>query len=362
MDIEGKTIWQQAAGEHPRDYSGVCLKWGVILNGPGWAGKWPECAAALREDGITSKKITDLRRFSEQMQDGDLVVLRTGTSKVFGVGMVIGGYEWRHEFGDIDGWDLQHIRRVRWLWNGSAQPQNFNPYDMKLGDTTQLLDSEPVKQWIAGLQIAPELYTAPLIELPKRSSEAELSMEEISDFLFDEGVASASITHLLQEIGELRRIAKWYQRSLSDQKGPSEHETVAYLVVPLLRALGWTPQRMAVEWNRVDVALFEKLPRQDATLQAVVEAKLLKSSCLSAYSQALDYSKGKSSCHRLIVTDGTRYGVYIRDQTEEFRLFAYLNLAELMQDYPIYSCKGAKDALLAMTPEWKFATSLPPSA
>src|SRR5260370_42567094 len=61
---------------------------------------------------------------------------------------------------------------------------------------------------------------------------------------------------------------------------PSEHETVAYLVVPLLRALGWTPQRMAVEWNHVDVALFEQLPRSDKSLRVVAEAKKMDNSCL----------------------------------------------------------------------------------
>ncbi len=130
---------------------------------------------------------------------------------------------------------------------------------------------------------------------------------------------SASITALLNEIGELTRIAKWYQRA----NKPSEHETVAYLVVPLLRALGWTPQRMAVEWNRV------------------------------AMSQAMSYSDGKTACHRLIVTDGLRYGVYTRIKAEPFQLHAYLNLTRLRHSYPIYECSGAEEALLAMAPEWQ---------
>ena len=109
---------------------------------------------------------------------------------------------------------------------------------------------------------------------------------------------------------------------------PSEHETVAYLVVPLLRALGWTPQRMAVEWNHVDLALFNQLPRRDESLRVVVEAKKMDNSCLTAMSQAMSYAQGKSGCHRLIVTDGLRYGVYIRGQ-EVFNLYAYLNSTRL---------------------------------
>jgi hypothetical protein len=134
---------------------------------------------------------------------------------------------------------------------------------------------------------------------------------------------------------------------------PSEHETVAYLIVPLLRALGWTPQRMVVEWNHVDIALFEQLPRADQSVRVVVEAKKMDNSCLTAKPQAMSYANGKTACHRLIVTDGLRYGVYVRKEQEVFHLYAYLNLTRLRRDCPVYECKGAEEALLAMAPEWK---------
>lgn len=346
MNIEGKTVWQHAAGDTDRNYVDICHKRGVILNGPGHLGPWPECEERLRKEQWSSKKITDLRRFAHEMQDGDLVVLRLGTSEVRGVGQIVGAYCHNEEFGDIDGWRLQHVRRVRWL---STEAKSFPTYAMKLGDTTQKLSEGPVMDWVSQLIESQEL---PFIELPVRENGdvGDVTLAEISEYLFDRGVASSSITHLLQEVGELTRIANWYQRS---DGLPSEHETVAYLVVPLLRALGWTPQRMAVEWNRVDVALFEQLPRSDSTLQVVVEAKKMDNSCLSAFSQAATYAVGKEGCDRLIVTDGIRYGVYLRKEAEPFSLYAYMNLARLRRDYPVYECKGAKDALLAMAPEWR---------
>jgi len=347
MNILGKTIWQQAAGDTDRNYAELCLKWGVILNGPGYAGKWPDCEAQLRKDEISSKKITDIRRFAEKMQDGHLVVLRSGTALVLGVGQIAGPYDWNHEFGDIDGWNLEHVRRVRWLWKGEKE---FATYALKSGDTTQELNIGPVTKWLSKLVVPDKVFSAPLPRLPVSVVKNDIPVEAISEFLFDHGVASSSITHLLQEIGELTRIAKWYEQS---EGKPSEHETVAYLVVPLLRALGWTPQRMAVEWHRVDVALFEQLPRSDSTLQVVVEAKKMDNSCLTAFPQATTYADRKSECHRLIVTDGIRYGIYIRKGVELFKLYAYMNLARLRQDYPAYGCKGAKDALLAMAPEWR---------
>lgn len=91
MGISNKRIWQVAAGDAERCYADLCLEWDVILNGPGWAGPWPECAEALRRDyDLSTRKLRDLKWFCEEVADGDLVVLRLGTTDVFGVGEVVG--------------------------------------------------------------------------------------------------------------------------------------------------------------------------------------------------------------------------------------------------------------------------------
>jgi hypothetical protein len=368
MEIGNRVVWQQAAGDTDRDYSQYCVRWGVILNGPGEEGPWPACEKPLREKNWSAKKITDLKRFAEEMKNGDIVVLRLGTAKVLAVGEIVGDYFHDEQFGDVDGWTLQHVRRVRWLWSNLTHPKEFETYALKQGDTTQRLNEGAVFEWLKDLPISTEESDAPLPQLPPLPAGASLNVEEVSDFLFDKGVASSSISNLLTEIGELIRIAKWYQRaalahertkdqkSASDQQRDSqisEHETVTYLVVPLLRALGWTPQRMAVEWKRVDVALFAQLPRGDMNLQVVVEAKKMDNSCLSAISQAESYADGKPDCHRLIVTDGLHYGVFTRNTEQQFKLYAYLNLTNLKRHYPILECHGAEEALLSMAPEWR---------
>jgi hypothetical protein len=78
--VEHRRLWQIAAGDKDRNYSDLCLHMGVILNGPGYAGAWPKCADTLKKDGWSSKKISDIRRFAEEIKDGDIVVLREGTS------------------------------------------------------------------------------------------------------------------------------------------------------------------------------------------------------------------------------------------------------------------------------------------
>lgn len=145
------------------------------------------------------------------MTNGDLVVLRLGTSKVLAVGEVVGDYEWRPEFGDIDGWEIQHTRRVRWLWASKEQPASFETYTLKQGDTTQRLDSELVKKWLAELEISEDSYEKDFPPLPSLDNSIEIELSDISEFLFDHGVASDSIATLVEDIGELVRIAKWYQ-------------------------------------------------------------------------------------------------------------------------------------------------------
>jgi hypothetical protein len=211
------------------------------------------------------------------------------------------------------------------------------------------MDSQPILDWISSLVIDQKAIDRDLVKLPLPSNAIE--WKSVSEYLFDQGVASSSIENLTQEIDELIRISKWYQRS----GGPSESETVAYLVIPLLRALGWTPQKMAVEWNSVDVALFTTLPRNDENLSVVVEAKQKDRSCLSAQSQAQSYAEqaGRTSCSRLIVTDGVRYGVYFKKNgVFSNEPDAYLNLTRMRENYPILHCKGAKDAFLFMATDW----------
>ena len=352
MEVNNAKLWQQACGDTDRNYSEVCLEWDVILNGPGYAGKYPECRDQLIKDNWSSRKITDLRRFAEEMKDGDIVVLRLGTSDVLGVGLIVGEYNWDSIFEDIDGWDLQHYRRVRWLWKTDGYHKKFKLYALKQGDTTQELTSPDVIEWIKSLGFTDPVLNRPLKELPVNTRK-HVSHEEIGDYLYDKGISSKSIETLIKEFNELTRIAKWYIKEKSNE--PSEHETVAYLVVPILRALGWTPQKMAVEWKNVDLALFSDLPRSDQSLSVVVEAKKKGNACLTAKSQAQGYAQGKENCKRLIVTDGLRYGTFVKIDNE-FRLKAYFNLLNLVDDYPIYNCKGVKEALRLMTPEWNEKT------
>lgn len=222
---------------------------------------------------------------------------------------------------------------------------------MKLGDSVQgLSETSPVRDWIGDLEVAPEKLHRDLVSLPDGKPK-QIEISEVADYLFDRGVADSSIKALIEDLGALQRIASWYGRSGTE---PSERETVAYLAVPLLRAWGWTPQRMAVEWNRIDIALFGRPPREDSNLAVVVEAKKRNNACFTAKGQARDYAiqTGREECRRLIVTEGIRYGVYFKDKADQYRLMAYLNINRMVDSYPILNCSGAAEALWLISSDW----------
>jgi len=346
-------FWQVAAGDKNRNYVDLCLKWDVVLNGPGGSSPWPSCQTELAEY-TGPKKLADLRYFCEQMTKGDLIVLRLGTDEN-GVGMVEGGYEWHEAFGDVDGWDLKHVRRVRWLWK--AMPKEVFPvHTLKFGPTVQLLTAQTVKDWINGLSLPNVAPTGPLATLPQAGP--VLTVEEIGDCLFDYGIGSTSVSSVVHQISDLNRMARWYHQTAVL---PSEHETISHLTVPLFHALGWTPQRMSVEWNRVDIALFDNLPRRDANLSVVVEAKRMDQSCFNAVPQAQYYAllAGREACRRLVVTDGVRYVVYRRfENTFQAIPDSYLNLAEPHKTYPIWGCEGGHRAMLLMSSGWTDAAQM----
>ena len=101
-------IWQLSGGQSTRPYADVFLKYGVGLIGPGDAGVWkPDREDDEFEGGF-------VRRFASEMEVGDVVLLRTGIASIAAVGVVASEYQYLDQFDDVNGWDLQHARRIRW--------------------------------------------------------------------------------------------------------------------------------------------------------------------------------------------------------------------------------------------------------
>ncbi len=108
-------FWQVAAGERNRDYSSVFTEFGVMLVGSGNPGPFFERQNYYKGHNDWRRQVV---RFAQKAKLGDIVILKKphGTQwEILAVGRVVGEYEYQEQFEDVDGWDLQHCRRVEWV-------------------------------------------------------------------------------------------------------------------------------------------------------------------------------------------------------------------------------------------------------
>jgi hypothetical protein len=301
-----RSVWQISGGPASRTYADVFLKYGVALIGPGDAGAWAPEHDDEFEGGF-------VRRFASELAEEDVVLLRTGVSTIAAVGVVASDYLYVNAFDDVNGWDLQHARRVRWcqlpaeyVFAGSAFGANpprcsrvFNP---EVVDFAERFIKSPPTLW----------QTAPLPELPAE----EPPLDEVPSALRGVVAQAADLVPLLQD-------------RLAFGEAPSEDELIAHFVVPFLRALGWAPERIAVQWRHIDVAVFQALPRIPENCHLVIEAKRLGAGVEGALEQAKGYVQALELPRDVVVTDGVRYRMY--DAAKSFEPLAYANLARLKQ-------------------------------
>lgn len=302
------TVWQVGAGPENRRYTDVLLRHGVALIGPGDTGRW---MPGRPDDDFGGSYV---RRFATEVQEGDAIVLRVGTSRIVAVGVVASDqYEHLPQFEDVNGWDLQHARRVRWCplpteydFGGAvfgAQAARFSRvgHEKVIDFVEPFLKSPPVDWQRLPLPPLPEL-DPPMAEPP------------------------AALKDLVAQIHDLHPL---YWDSERFGEPPREDELLAHCVVPLLRALGWPVEYIGIKWRNVDVALFRTLPRIPANVYLIVEVKRLGQGVEGALEQAKDYLKALGISRNVVVTDGVRYRAY--DSHNEFAALAYANLTNLKQ-------------------------------
>jgi hypothetical protein len=299
---EQATVWQVAGGTLDRSYDDVFLKHSVALIGPGDAGEWsPE-----RDDGEFEGGF--VRRFASEVKVGDVFLLRTGATSVRAVGIVASEYIYLEQFAEVNGWDLQHARRIRWLpfsptqeWREAVfgpRPSRFSRagkpeiIEFALG----FLHSEPSSWREARLPPLPPPQPA-LAEIPREIAPLVAEVGKLSPMFGDP-----------EKFGAL----------------PTEDELLAHLIVPFFKAFGWPTELLAVKWQNIDLTVFRDLPRVPENVHFVVEAKRLGSGIEGALGQAKSYLRGLGVQRDIIVTDGMRYRLYAADRELAALHYAHL--------------------------------------
>jgi hypothetical protein len=330
--------WQVAAGDGGRDYSEVFLKYGVMLIGPGDPGEYFQNEQYYKN--IYKPNITV---FAEQVKDGDIVVLKKPSGnlwEVLAVGTVKGDYVHLPVFDDVEGWDLQHCRCVEWV-----KPKDKKVITGLTRGTFKGINKQSTIQTISDvLKSGIKLISTPIPESSKK-----LTDEDLIDILIDYGLRPKDAEDFTQTIHRIRRLVKWYRRN---GKHVKEYETRTFLIVPLLLALGWTEQKLKIEWNNIDIAFFEK-PYSEENKSSneciiILESKRLWEGLDYGTSQASTYASKYPKCNRLIVSDGCCYKLFKRKGTT-WHYSAYLNILKPKPTHPYKpNVGGAPDVFLSL--------------
>jgi hypothetical protein len=337
-------IWQVAAGDGSRDYTELFLKYGVILVGPGSAGDYFQ-----NKEVYNSAESKDYRAFirviAEDMNQDDLVILKQphGRSwKIVAVGKVTSDYLHKEVFGDVEGWRLQHCRRIQWRRPLNPTVNNGLRRGTLLGVNSQQAINEATAIWSTGNAMVSEDLP------PEPEKEEEISVDQLIDSLMIEGLPGNGAEVIAATIWRLRRIARWYSEHAADV---GEHEIRTFLIVPLLTSLGWAEQKIKIEWNSIDVAIFDSPYSKESKPVVIIESKRLGDGLLYAPEQATRYAHNYPTCSLFVVSDGIRYKLYQKETDGSWRYASYMNLLFPKHNHPYdKGVQGAVSFFLALIP------------
>lgn len=341
--------WQIGSGTEDRPYAKECLDFGMAFVGDDKA--------------------------MEKVKKDDIIVLRRGEEKIVAVGRVTelqeqrGGREDKEWLKDFDGWDLSAHCYVE--WHKPREPVKAR--GLARYPLCQVRKPELQKQ-------ARKIYE----EAPAHKSKGEpkltreVTYEEISDFLVQQGWRPEAATHFVQRLDHVRSLADHYYDFGYPWEDVKEHEIRTFLIVPLLLALGWNEREIKIELspgdlgvadgrNRIDVACFSddyqpsdnKTKENQKNCKLLIESKRFSSGITrGAPGQVKKYAKELTNCKLVLASNGYCYKAFMRHEgKKEFSdtPVAYLNIRAPKYEYPLNpNIGGALDLLRLLLPStWR---------
>jgi hypothetical protein len=193
----------------------------------------------------------------------------------------------------------------------------------------------------------------PLSRGPGRPSD-KLELTELGQLLFSHGLRNESVDRVLAAIERQRRMVGWYNEHGGPSDRPTEHEVVAHMILPLMLALGWSEQLVAVEWHKIDLTCFLGSPTTKGTCVLVCEAKRRGHGLSRVLPQAAKYVKNLqlTKTRRILLANDQRLYVYDRAEDGSWPDSAtgYLNIQAIRVQYLAPPRANAVDTIMALTP------------
>jgi hypothetical protein len=319
---QSRQYWQIASGSSGRNYAKYFTRHGLAFVG----GK----------DNIEQLA---------QVQPGDVLLLKSGRSKVVAAGVIVtrdrkhsgnanrdgnADKDWLHDF---DGWDLPAYCYVDWYRPGSK----IEISGLSRATIQRLPQREHQEIACAIIQSNLKFFDELLAE---PTATKELSEQDVFELLNKEGLRPNVADELTAALRKISLLAYYYRKDCR-WEDVREHETRTFLIVPLLLALGWTAQEIKIELpvpgGRVDIACFPDRYRQTSDCVLLLESKDFSSGLDYAPDQAARYAQSLPKCNIIVTSNGFCYRAYTRknEGLKGFELAGYLNLLRPRDSFPL---------------------------
>ena len=316
-------VWQIGTGDDSRNYFNVFLKYGVACIGPGNPGS--EMDEKTKEFYCDHPTVRNWGSVLLDVNIGDLIIARKGRKIVKGVGIVKSEYQYSEIFEDIQGWDLQHFVEVDWFVLEDQRELNFDK-SLLSGSTLERCSKDEVlskilvenfNHYISEESSILELSQYPLLKV------RDLKME-----LLNKGLRVIDADFMLNSIERIQTLVQWYY---NNDANASEAEIRSFLVIPFFIALGWSEQKMKLEFAHIDISLFDK-PFRDGRINEpslIIEVKKLKDGLAFTNRQIEKYGIKFPKTYKFITTNGHIYNYYEKNEEGELIELGGFNLLKL---------------------------------
>lgn len=344
-------IWQIATGEAGRDFSSLFFDHDIMILGPSL-----DLGDALVEpdkywDGIPNSKNNQVWSFANKPKPGDRVLMRYN-KEVIAVGQIPlepeHQYSFQHQFKCVYGWDLCHTRRVIWT-NNNIPTEIKNAFQDRKQQPTFTEVHDPVSKMVKDYNT--KYFDRTLKELPNINYK-DYNEDELGRELFKNGISNKNIDDIIKALIQADRLISWYW-SKNSGRYPTENEVVSHIILPIFLGLGWSHQQIAVEWKKVDVALFKTTPTTEDNCIMIIEAKGLGRSLGEVLGQPMDYVKNLKldNVKIIITTDGANVFVYSVDKNKVNETpVGFFNVNHLQREYILPKNINLVDTLVKLQP------------
>ena len=305
-DINETNTWQIGTGDPSRSYISVFLKFGVALVGPGEPG--PERDPGTIIYYAHNRSIYNWGKVLTMVKKDEWIIAKKGVQEILAIGQVVAEYDYSNTFADVDGWDLQHFIKVKW----------YRPIDGPI-----VFSNKPLMQSTLNACLKPSVFeeiykhefeqVQPLFDVGGARYYDPSTSLDILDPLINKGVRIQDAENIVRAIARIIRLTSWYKENDSDTL---EAEIVTFLVVPLLISLGWSEQKIKIEYNNIDIAIFKTPFDGDYSAQPrmILEVKKFDNGLAFTDKQILKYGDKYPGCKQYVTTNGF------------FNLFRYMEI------------------------------------